>query len=328
MTMRFGVIGVGHFGRHYVRLLQDMGQAELMGVAARSIDEMVNIPDKIKKYQSAHALLHDPDIDCVIIATPPLTHAEFAISAFEQGKHVFIEKPMAGTFVQAQAIAHAAKKSNRTCMIGHQYCYNNSIIALQKEIEQKTIGDIKYIIAEHMYAGPVRLDVGCLWETATHELAMLDYFFPDVRVVNIEGTMVDICGSGRDDAATVILTYDNGLVVTLCTTWFSPRKVRRMTMGGTKGMAVFDEQEDPALVLFTHRYPAQESPELHTSHFFEITEKETYIPRIDHQEPLRNELIHFMDCVHENKVPRTGMDHGLRIMRLLDDIYIQLGKPL
>jgi len=372
--MRFGIIGVGYFGKHYVRLLQKMEGVELTGIATRLITEIpelsetIKVPrgkprgivgtrfartsrgkaarystfvasslgrnesklsfrsslDAIKKYESAHALLRDPGIDCVIIATPPSSHGELAITALEEGKHVLIEKPMAVSVAEAQAIADAANKSGRICMIGHQYCYNDYIRVLKKEIEKKTIGDIKYIFAEHLYAGPVRLDIGCLWETATHELAMIDYLFGHVSATKIIGQVVDITGSGREDAASVVISFDNGVVLTITTTWFAPRKVRRMIMGGTKGMAVFDEQEDHPLVFFNHPYPKGESPELHTSHFFEITEKETYIPSIDAHEPLRNELTHFMECIREQKTPITGVDHGLRVTKLLDEITVAI----
>lgn len=322
--MRFGIIGVGHFGAHYVRLLQEMKDAELVGVAARSIMEIPELPETIQKYESIDALFSDSAIDCVIIATPPSLHAQFAIGALKEGKHVLIEKPMAVSVAEAQAIADAAEKSGRVCMIGHQYCYNDYIRQLKKEIEQKTIGDIKYIFAEHLYPGPVRLDIGCLWETATHELAIIDYFFPTARVVKIVGQMIDITSDGHDDAATIVITFDNNIVMTIFTTWFAPQKMRRMIMGGTKGMAVFDEKEEHPLVLFRHAYPEQESPELHTSHFFKITEKEKYIPHVDAREPLRNELTHFIKCIREQNIPITGVRHGLRVTKLLDEITTAL----
>lgn len=324
MTIRFGIIGVGYFGKHYVRLLQEMEGAELVGIVTRPGIEILKLPKTIKKYESADALLCDSAIDCVIIATPPSSHAELAITAFQKGKHVLIEKPMASSLREAHVIADAAHASGRICMIGHQYCHNDYIRQLKKEIEQKTIGDIKYIFAEHLYIGPVRLDVGCFWETATHELAIIDYLFGHVSAIKITGQMVDIMGSGRDDAANATIAFDNGVVVSIVTSWFAPQKVRRMTIVGTKGMAVFDEKETHPLVLFRHAYPEQESPELHTSHFFEIKEEEKYIPHIDAHEPLRNQLSHFIDCIIKKKTPITGVDQGLRITKLLDEITTRM----
>ena len=319
-TLRVGVIGAGYFGRHYVRLLHATKGIELAGVAVRATTEMIDIPDDAVRYGSADELLQDQKIDCVVIVTPPSTHAELAVKALENGKHVLLEKPMALSIAEAHTIERAIKKSSRIFMVGHQYCYNDSVRELKKEIEKGTLGEVKYVFAEHLYAGPVRLDVGCLWETATHELSIIDYLFPNARVTKISGQMLDMAGSGRDDLATAVLRFDTKMLATIFTTWFAPQKVRRMIIGGTQGMACFNEKEKNPLVFTRHPYPSGESPELHTSHFFEITEKETYIPDIEAHEPLANQLDHFFECIREQKMPLTGIEQGLRITKLLEEI--------
>lgn len=321
MILRFGIIGVGYFGKHYVRLLQEMESAELMGVMTRSPNDL---PPHIKQYGSANELINDPNIDCVIIATPPSTHADLAVASIGCGKHVLLEKPMCSTLAEAHRIADAVKKTDRIFMVGHQYCYNNYIRQLKKEIDAKTIGNIRYLFAQHFYTGPVRLDIGCLWETATHELAMIDYLFPDTSAIHISGDSVDIMQTGRDDATTVMIFFDNGLHATLATNWFAPKKVRRMIMAGPDGMAVFDEKEEHALALYRHPYPIGETPESHTSHFFEIKQEEIYIPNVSVREPLRNELDHFIACIHEHRQPLTGIEHGLRVTTMLDRIASSL----
>ena len=85
-------------------------------------------------------------------------------------------------------------------------------------------------------------------------------------------------------------------------------------------MACFDEKEKNPLVFTRHPYPSGESPELHTSHFFEITEKETYVPNIEIREPLANQLDHFFECIRKDKMPLTGIEQGLRITKLLEEI--------
>lgn len=329
MNLRFGIIGVGYFGKHYVRLLQEMEGVELVCVATRSASfdrEIQNFPATIKRCASADELLSSGDIDCVVIATPVSTHADFAVAALNKGKHVLLEKPMASTLTQAKQIAAAVEKSGRVFMIGHQYCYNDYIRQLKKEIESKTIGDISYCFAQHLYAGPVRLDIGCFWETATHELAIIDYLFPGIKMIHASGQSVDMMQSGRDDATTAVIAFDNGLSATIITSWFAPQKVRRMIMAGAKGQVVFDEKETHPLVFYTHPYPLSESPEPHTSHFFEITDQEKYIPDIQPCEPLRNQLDHFIECIREQKTPLTGIEHGMRVTGMLDQVTISIKR--
>lgn len=320
MNLRFGIIGTGYFGRHYVRLLQEMPGAELYAVVSRSEAELADLPSSINRYTSAEEMFKDSAIDCVVIATPPSTHAELAINALEKGKHVLLEKPMATSFTEAGRIAIAVEKNGRVFMVGHQYCYNDYIRQLKKEIENKSIGDRTYLFAEHLYAGPVRLDIGCFWETATHELAMIDYLFSQPHLVKASGQMIDMFQSGHDDFSSCVLTFDNGLVAAITTTWFAPYKLRRMILGGRNGMALFDEAQEHPLTLYRHSYPQQESLETHTSHFFEIPEEQKEFSSVTVREPLANQMEHFIDCVINRRTPLTDSEHGLRITQMLQKI--------
>ncbi|MDP3779272.1 MAG: Gfo/Idh/MocA family oxidoreductase [bacterium] len=320
MSFRFGIIGVGYFGRHYVRVVQEVEGAECVGIFTHADEEVKTLSPQIKRYASVDELMSDPSIDCIIIATPVSTHADLAIAALEHGKHVLLEKPMAGSLADAKRIAAAVQASGRTFMIGHQYCYNGYIRELKKEIENKTIGEIRNIFAQHLYAGPVRLDIGCFWETATHELAIIDYLFPGAEPKLITAQMTDMMRCGRDDATTALISFDNGLTTTIVTSWFAPQKVRRMLFAGTKGMAVFDEKEEHPLTLTKYSYPIGESPEIHTSHFFDMNNAERVMPTVDTTEPLRNQVMHFMECIREQKIPLTGIDHALRVTKILDGV--------
>lgn len=320
MILRFGIIGVGYFGRHYVRLVQEIEGAELVGIFTHAVKESDVILTGIKRYASADDLLADSSIDCVIIATPVSTHADLAIAALRHGKHVLLEKPMASTLADAKRIADAVRESGRIFMVGHQYCYNDYIRQLKKEIENQTIGRVTYLFAEHLYVGPVRLDIGCFWETATHELAIIDYLFPGARATSIAGQMLDMSGQGRDDATSALIIFNNDLCATIVTNWFAPQKVRRMLFTGTKGMAVFDERDGHPLMLACHSYPVGESPEVHTSHFFTIPHAERVKPAVEATEPLYNQIVHFMECIHNQQMPLTGIDHALRVTELLDGV--------
>lgn len=320
MNLRFGIVGVGYFGKHYVRLLENMPGVELVG-ATRISKDIGPLSRPIKTYATPDELFADDSIECIVIASPPSTHAALAVLALERGKHVLLEKPMAISLPEAELIAEAAARSGRICMIGHQYCYNDYIRTLKQEMDRGSIGDVRYVFAQHVYPGPVRRDVGCLWETATHELSVLDFLFPERHPSSISGKMVDIAETGRDDATTVVLTYPHGLVATIFVSWFAPHKVRTMVIGGTSGMALFDEKNSSPLSLYPRPYPNHvrigAGP-------YAFTQDEIHIPRIQAGEPLGNQLDHFVDCVRTNSVPLTGVDHGLRVTRLLDEITTRL----
>lgn len=228
-TLRFAVIGIGHFGKNYVRLLGEMPGVEL-SAAARNADE-------------ARAVLQRPDIDAVVIATPPTTHAALAAAALESGKHVLVEKPMVLNTADAQALRKKVASSQRVLMVGHQYCYHDYVQHLKEQIHRGALGEVRYVYAEHLYFGPVRRDVGAFWDTATHELAIIDYLFGPCEITDARGSACAMLGGTDDDFAACTVNFSNGLLATMVASRFAPQKVRRMFFGGTNGLATFDDLE-------------------------------------------------------------------------------------
>ena len=284
-SLKCAVIGAGNFGKHYVRLLQD-----IKGMSLGAIGDQGNWKE----------IVADPQIDCVIIATPATHHFSIAKTALEAGKHVLLEKPMTRTLKEAEGLRAAVLHSGCIFMVGHQYLYNDYIIHLKSEIEKGTLGKIIYFFAEHLYPGPIREDIGCFWETATHELAIIDYLFSPKKIREVRGSMTDLAGSGRDDFASVWIEFKKAPPAALTVSWMYPEKIRRLALVGEKGSAVFDEQRDEKLKFY-------------------LGEK-ILVPRIAVSEPLQNELKHFIDCIKNKKVPLTDIGHGVFITEMLHKI--------
>lgn len=283
--LKCAIIGAGRFGKHYLRLLGEMQGIKLAAVGGR---------------KDWREVISRPEIDCVIIATPVSTHFEIAKATLEAGKHVLLEKPMTRTLKEAERLRSAVYRSGRIFMVGHQYLYNDYIIHLKSEIEKGTLGKIIYFFAEHLYPGPIREDVGCFWETATHELAIIDYLFSPKKIRGVHGSMCDLTGNGRDDFASALIEFEKAPPVAITVSWMYPEKIRRLVIVGERGSAVFDEQRDEKLKFY-------------------LSEK-ILVPRIAQREPLQNELKHFIDCIKNKKVPVTDIKHGVFITEMLHKI--------
>ena len=327
-TLAFGVIGAGYFGRHYLRLLQDMPGVALRAVADRSLETMeknaMAFPASVSRFADAEEVFSDPQIDCVVIATPASSHAALAEEALAAGKHVLVEKPMAMNGEEAGLMRDAAEKSGRTCMIGHQYVYNDYIRHLKKKLDEKLLGNIRYVFAEHFSFGPIRSDIGCFAEMAVHELSVLDYLFSPGEIREAVGRSVDFLASGREDFASVEVSFAGGLTAAIAVSWFAPEKIRRMTIAGDKGMAVFDDRREEKLKFFLRPYPPASTDAGGSSRFMEFAEGEMITPAIDAGEPLRNQLQHFISCVRTGAEPISGMVHGMRVTRMMDAITRQI----
>src|SRR3989338_4611910 len=142
--MPFGIIGLGRFGKHYLRLLQEMEGVRLKTAVrnrAEAFAELTSLlPPSIRRSTSADDIFNDPEIDAVVIATPLLTHFELCRRALAAGKHVLVEKPMTASLKEARQLEKAVKASRRVFFVGHQFPYNDYLRRLKREIEAGTIG--------------------------------------------------------------------------------------------------------------------------------------------------------------------------------------------
>lgn len=311
--LRIGLIGLGRFGAHYARLLQEIEGVSFYAVAARDKEsfEKAHIPNGVKKFENGAALINNANVECVIIATPTTTHATLAKAALAAGKHVLVEKPMTATLAEAHAVANAVHASGRTFMVGHQYLYNDYIHELKRQIDAGVLGTIAYVFAEHFYPGPVRSDIGVFWETATHEIAILDYLFGRPAASEIIGTRIDIDKRGYEDYASIGFTLSNGVRATIVNSWIAPKKIRRLIIAGDKGTVLFDDLEPHEKLKFTS------TPDTGT----DMEAGELVSSFRSNTEPLRNELEHFIHAVRTKRPPLTDITHGLYVVEMLDAIY-------
>ncbi|OHA04006.1 MAG: hypothetical protein A3J10_03435 [Candidatus Sungbacteria bacterium RIFCSPLOWO2_02_FULL_54_10] len=319
--LAFGVIGAGYFGKHYVRLLQDMPGAVLRAVADRSgraVGESgVLLSLNVRRYTDAHDVLSDSSIDCVVIATPASTHHALALAALSAGKHALVEKPMAMNMEEAEDIRKAAEKSKTIFMVGHQYLYHDYVRVLKQKMDEGLLGAVRYVHAEHFSFGPIRPGIGCFWEMAVHECAIIDFLFSPGAVRDATGRSVDFLQSGREDFASAQITFENGLTAAITVSWFAPEKIRRITIAGDRGMAVFDDRREEKLKFFLRPYPIPDGEDT-SSAFMAFSASEIMTPAVAAREPLRNQLDHFISCVRTGTEPASGISHGMRVMRLLD----------
>lgn len=309
----FGLIGVGHFGKNYLRILQEIEGAKLVGVAAstkKSLDAIDSLVSSgVKKTTSAEEIFRYSEIGAVIIATLTPTHFLLASAALKAGKHVHVEKPMTATLVEAEELARIVEDTGKIFSVGHQYLYNDHISFLKQKIDEGFLGTIRYIHAEHFYTKPLFGNVGCFWETATHELAIFDYLFGPFSIEKKLARFEDFFNAGRDDFANVSFLLSGKIQVTIITSWVAPEKVRKFTIVGEKGAAIFDEVRDIKNPLRLYKIEDED---------FEY--KDIQVDVSNAGEPLRNELGHFIECIRENREPLTGYRHGLRVTKYLDEL--------
>jgi predicted dehydrogenase len=169
--VRIALIGFGHWGPNYARILAGtLSGARLVACAEPSAGRLASFE---RQYPTARAyadyarMLRDGDVDAAIVATPTSTHRAIVEACLGAGIHVLVEKPLAATVADAEALTSLARGTGRTLMVGHTFLYNPAVRAIKAYIDQGLLGEIRYLYFQRTGLGPIRQDPCGIWRRTT-----------------------------------------------------------------------------------------------------------------------------------------------------------------
>ena len=317
--VRVGVIGCGYWGSKHVRILQQIpGVSAVVAVDPRPERraELGQFANRLTAFADMEsALAH---VDAVIVAAPPRDHARLALLALEAGKHVLVEKPMTTSSASARRLIERAAASNLTLMAGHTFQYNGAVRKLREVIESGELGEIYYIDTARLNLGIYQTDVNVVWDLAPHDVSIINYLLRSTP------TSVEAWGSNHahfchEDVAYLRFTYaERSVRAQVHVSWLDPCKVRRVTVVGSRKMAVYNDLTDAMrLLIYDKGVVAAQRDDVRNPpmsyRYGGITS-----PYIDMQEPLRVQDQHFIECIATGRRPETDGESGLAVVRALE----------
>ena len=306
---RIAVVGIGYWGKNIVRVCHELG---VLGAICDHDSKKTDLFSY--EYEVAiktwTQILSDPQITAVAIILPAHLHEKYAMEALNAGKHVFVEKPMAMSYSMAVQLTELAQKNNKVLMVGHILQYHAAYLKLKELVAQGLIGDIKYIESTRLHLGPVRAEIGIIWELIPHDLSMLLGLVKspvkNIKLIN-QSFYSDKQNLNTADIIDVNLAFANDIKARVYSSWLHPNKEQKFWVAGTKGMLIFEDTQawDNKLKLFT--FNPNQSPTKQA-----IT--------LEPQEPLKAELQDFIHCMQNNVIPKSDAYEGCRVVRLLEQI--------
>jgi UDP-2-acetamido-3-amino-2,3-dideoxy-glucuronate N-acetyltransferase len=304
------VIGCGQWGANLVRNYAELGALGALADAdparAQALAARWQVPAR-----TVDEILADPALAGVVIATPAELHAALAERALAAGKHVFVEKPLALTVADAEAVIAAADAAGRVLMVGHLLQYHPAFLALKQLVAAGRLGRLQYVYSNRLNLGRIRREENVVWSFAPHDISM---------ILGLAGEMpaqVQTVGVGYlhkvvVDVTTTHLSFASGLNAHVFVSWLHPFKEQKLVVVGDAGMAVFDDGLPWAekLMVFPHRItwlngvptPARAEGEA---------------VALEPAEPLELECRHFLDCIATGARPRTDGAEGRRVLAVL-----------
>ena len=321
---QLGLVGTGYWGANIAASIEATGNAEIRWLCDTDPDNLKAVAThrpNARTTADLGELLGDDGLDAVVISTPTGTHFEVARAAFEAKKHVFLEKPMTASSDHARELIRCAEKAGRILMVGHVFEYNTTIAAVKQMIAEGELGDIHYLHFERTNLGPVRTDVNALWDLASHDVSIMCDFF-GTAPASVTASGQSFLNPGVEDVAFATFFFANGATAHVHASWLNPRKVRQITIVGSRKMLVWDDLDMQAPIrVFDKRAdipgPANTTGD-YLAHKVRLFDAGIFIPNIPSNRPLQAECAHFLECIETGRTPHSDGHSGLRVVSVLE----------
>ena len=311
-TPIIGLIGLGNWGKNILRTLHELNALRLACDAGQGVVEKhrEKFPD-VQFTTSADALINNPDVLAVAIATPAATHYDLARKSLLAGKDVFVEKPITLFSHHARELTKLAHDKNKILMVGHLLLYHPAIRKIKELVDNGTIGKLQYIYSNRLNLGAIRKEENILWSFAPHDISVLQYFIgSDPLEVNSTGSI--FLQPGIHDVTLTTLRYPQNIHAHIHVSWLHPFKEHRLVVIGDKSMIVFeDSKADHKLILYPKGIDWVDG---------EPRKREGAFQSVDYgtNEPLKEEMLHFIDCIVNRKQPLSDGINGIKVLEILE----------
>jgi UDP-2-acetamido-3-amino-2,3-dideoxy-glucuronate N-acetyltransferase len=316
-----GCIGGGYWGKNLIRNFNDLGALSwVCEIEPAARERLTQKYPSIKVTESVDEILADSTVAGVAIATPAVTHGELVRQTLLADKDVFVEKPLCLSVEEGQKLVALASERRRVLMVGHLLWYHPAVLKLKQLVEDGDLGRIQYIYSNRLNLGKIRSEENILWSFAPHDISV---------ILGLVGEMPDaINAQGGNylhnqvaDVTVSLLSFPSGVKAHIFVSWLHPFKEQKLIVVGDRQMAVFDDVEtENKLVLYPHA--------ITWKNHLPIPTKAQALPVPSKViEPLREECLHFLECIQTRQTPRTDGQEGLRVLTVLQQCQDALQEP-
>jgi predicted dehydrogenase len=319
-VLRVGVVGYGYWGPNVVRNLHSLENCEVLSLCDKNPAVLRRAKRQyptIEMTTDVSDLLTSPQIDAVAIVTPVWTHFPLAKRALENGKHVFLEKPLTSTTEEAEDLIELADKKNLKLMVDHTFLFGGPVAKIRELVDSGMLGRLYYFDSTRVNLGLFQHDVNVIWDLAPHDLSIMDHIIMEKpeAVVATGGRHLN----GMADVGFITVYFPGSVIAHVNVNWLSPVKVRTTLIGGEQKMLVWNDlAADEKIRVYDKGVKITNKEDLDHELRVSYRSGDVWAPKVEQTEPLKVELQHFIDCVVNDRRPFNDGAAGLRVVRLLE----------
>ena len=312
--IKFGLIGCGHWGKNYIRVLKELDTSYLLACCDSSeqkLQDLRLIHKDLDFFTDYRKILENKDIETIVVATPPSSHYSIVKDCLKSGKHVIAEKPLTLKVDECQTLFDLANKKGLQLLVGYTFLYNTAIQKLKNYIEDGSLGKVYYFHSTRTHLGLVRQDINAVWDLAPHDISIFLYLLNEVPKA-VSATGACYLQKGKEDVAFISLQFDSGIIGNIHISWVNSNKVREVQIIGENARIIFDDLNNFEKVrIFKKRIERtpdnltfSEFQNKNTSSFAEfqyiLRDGDIISPYINLSEPLKEQSRFFIRCIKEN----------------------------
>jgi predicted dehydrogenase len=319
--IKVGVVGCGYWGPNLIRNFRSLPECSMKMMCDLSEDRLKHLrsvyPD-VEGITRFEQLLNGANLDAIVVATAVKLHFPMAKASLLAGKHTLIEKPLACSTAECEELIAIARKQGLVLMVGHTFLYSAPVRKIKEIVDRGDVGEIRYIAARRLNLGLFQKDINVAWDLAPHDISIILYIMQEKPFsINCRGAAH--ITPGIEDVTSMSLQFTKDRSAMIHSSWLDPRKIRDMTIVGSKRMIVYDDVA-PQEKIKIYDVRVDRPPHYDTFAEFQYAYHygDMYSPYIKQDEPLKTECQHFLSCIREKVSPLTSGTKGLEVVQILE----------
>lgn len=328
--IKIGIIGCGHWGPNHLRVFSQISESRPVAIAdadARRLGVVQAMFPSLQGYTDYRKLLENKDIDAVVIATPTATHFTIVCDALNAGKHVLCEKPLCTCSKQGEELTVLAEEKGLVLMVGHVFLFNSGILKIKELVMTGEVGEIRSLSAVRTNLGPIRSDVNAAWDLASHDIAIFNWILGAVPT-EVQAMGAAFLQRGVEDVVNISLRYPCDVLASIQCSWLDPKKVRQITLVGSKKMITWNDLalSNPVAI---YEKGVQKNIEINDYGEFlklSMVDGDVHLPKVKATEPLKTQNETFVYAIRKGEKTYSDGKNATNVVAILEKIQKQLNN--
>lgn len=326
-------MGFGYWGPNLVRNFASSPGSRVVAICdAREecIEKAARLYPNALTTTSFGDLLENPEIDLIALATPVSTHFPLGMAALNAGKHLLVEKPLAGSAFHARLLTDRAKEKGLKLFVDHTFVFTPAVQRMKAVVDQQQLGSLLYYDSTRINLGLFQHDVDVVWDLIPHDLSILDVLLNGRLPKSVSCWGINHF-SDFADLAYVTLTYPDNFIAHVHVNWLAPVKIRQVLLCGDQKMIVYDDTTiQEKLRIYDRGITVREREDVY-KRLVEYREGDMIAPKLDNIEALAAEVEDITSALLFDRPPLVDGELGYRVTLLLEAISVSLhsqGRPV